>query len=236
MSNTKTKSDKYLIEFAGLPGVGKSFLLHYLVTELQNSNKKLYLPKVYLVERRWRKVLIKFFVVFSFISQNLSTSLLLLRSFYVRFHFRLVFNWFFVLASVQRMRGFSYGLLDQGIVQAIWSCQYRGVNLKAKLISSAISRVIRKAGITQIIIVEVYADIKHHSNWLSAREEGQSPLEDASPFRLIDLSESISTALETFKELKLEKHFSVEIISYQNTPDKSPNKLVEDILSRLNNS
>jgi len=232
----ESKNNSCLIEFVGLPGVGKSYLLDHLASELASTGYKLYVPVALVSKQRTRRVLSKLSLVLRFSFCNPVIFIILVKAFGRRTHYRLFFNWLFVLASIQKMRGFSYGLLDQGIVQAIWSCQYRGVNIIAELISIAISRAIRKAGITQIIIVEVYADIKYHSKWLYARENGQSPLEDASPCRLKNLSESISTALETFKELKLEKHFAIEIISYQNTPDESPNKLVEDILSRLKNS
>jgi len=234
MSDTaRSTSDKYLIEFAGLPGVGKSFLHHKLFIGLQSSNAKVYFPRVYLVERRFQKILLKLSVVFIFILQNISASILLIRAFNARFHFKLLFNWFFVLASVQRMQKISYGLLDQGIIQAIWSCLYRGIDYKTELLSEAITQVLHKADIRKIIVVQVLADTEQNSNWLAVRKDGRSPLEDASPLRLGDLSESISAALSSFKELHLEEVCDVEIINYQNVPGDSSRKFVDDFLSRL---
>lgn len=176
-----------VVECFGMPGVGKTFFAKALQTKLTEAglsvDSRFLRPAD---EPRIKRVLYKLRLVvpFLFIRPGCSWTLLRFvlqvgvtnpRDFSI-----VLFNWFYVAASIRRgLRAGAVVLLDQGMAQAVWSTVYRGKESTPADVKQLFKRLQVELNLDEIFAVHVQAEEHVVIDRVHKRQHGGSPLDKA---------------------------------------------------------
>lgn len=224
-----------LIELTGLPGTGKS----YTAQKLTEAIPRTVYPQSDLTSlSRRKRVGIKLVMVALYVLRSPSISWALIQAFRFRLHPQPLFNFLFVFSVISRSRAGYSLLLDQGLVQAIWSCQFRGIRLDDVYLGKVLACVFRQSGIKHLVVIHVTADSKQHLYWLNRRRDGQSPVEGASQTSLASLAGSDERALSLLTDLRAShpEELPLTVLRYENRSGADISELVATIQHQVSRS
>lgn len=123
-----------IVEFFGVPGVGKSYLSRVLSRKLEHDNVKFY-NATYEISRRngpARVILKTFFVSVAILNGRWQTFFPIVfqtRQNVIR-KSKLLFNLLYVCGVISRFQGKDVIIFDQGLYQGLWSVHVEDVNKK----------------------------------------------------------------------------------------------------------
>ena len=122
-------SESFLIEFAGMPGVGKSFLSKRLFDQITLENKNIFL-NTHITDYRNNKsrLLFKlrlFILLFLRYPRSFIVAFVSTRNYPIKYKLSLILNWIVAIGSIKLNLHYSKIILDQGLVQMLWSSIYR---------------------------------------------------------------------------------------------------------------
>ena len=169
-----------IIEFFGIPGVGKSYMAKTTIQGkafhpldiYEQSNKLLRIfKKTTLIIRHFPTAISSFLWARKFVSCHSSMGVIR--------RCKVTFNWVFIDSIIRDAAQGQHALvvLDQGITQGLWSTHF-GTNDKSsvEVFSTLISNFLQKLPITEWIIVHVVAS-KGIVKARLANRKGHSPLD-----------------------------------------------------------
>ena len=83
---------------------------------------------------------------------------------------RLLINWLFIIAQIHHEKQkYNTVILDQGIVQALWSTAFRGYSIKPDIVVKLTERILSECGIGNLIVVNLTVGHKIHRKRLASR-------------------------------------------------------------------
>ena len=119
----------FLIEFAGMPGVGKSFLSKKLFDQIALENKNIFLTTHITDYRNKRnRLLFKLrllILLFLRYPRSFIVAFILTKDYPIKHKLSLILNWIVAIGSIKLNLHYSKIILDQGLVQMLWSSMYR---------------------------------------------------------------------------------------------------------------
>ena len=230
-----------VVEFLGLPGVGKTLLCHasaellrdegLLINEITYDIGNLGSLQRYL--RKWRFVFQQVLLHPRLSSQMLQV---IIKSRQQGFWsgFRVAFNWLYVTSIVRKgTTSKRIFLLDQGIFQGVWSVLF---NAKEPNLTHSLAQTILKMYSlvisVPILVIIVYADRAAVMERLRQRKGGRSPLNGVSN---PDLSKA-EDALEGTKavlSIVAGSYQSVSVIVINNAQTNDTGEIVSDLCSAI---
>jgi hypothetical protein len=121
---------RIVVEFIGLPGSGKSVVSHAVVEDLRRMGIAVDEP-AYVLAHRWRisrRVLTKLYYVGRFMARQPRLACGIVRSLWPSYSIsdiRCLTNLFLTVSLVAMRGSCEIRVLDQGVLQALWSIEYR---------------------------------------------------------------------------------------------------------------
>lgn len=182
----KTKRRSVVIEFVGLPGVGKSTLSHRVAEILQQRGWQVDQP-TYSVDhkmRTWERLLLKLRLVSGeailhpACAVRSVKAILATRQASAADFIRLTVNWLFMSSLLRKTdRRTGVHMFDEGLLNALWSIGFSARSADTVGILGELAR----QRTTPVVVALIEADIAAVRERLDLRRNGHSRLERAGP-------------------------------------------------------
>ncbi|SEA11179.1 AAA domain-containing protein [Desulfuromusa kysingii] len=175
-----------VIEFFGAPGVGKSYLAKGLssyfkansvnvsdqslaVGQMSRLHRLVYKNRIIIPMLVLKPRILWILLAFAF-KAGVKTPAAFMR---------VLVNWLYIVALMQReLKHYGVVILDQGIVQALWSTVFRGRNVELNATAALIRSLLKACSAKQLVVVHLSLDREKHRVRLASRLHGCSPLDD----------------------------------------------------------
>jgi hypothetical protein len=175
-----------VIEFFGAPGVGKSYLAKGLSSYFKANSVKVSDQSLAVGQMsRFHRLMYKNRIIIPFLVLKPKILWILLGFTFqagVRTpaaFMRVLVNWLYIVALMHReLKHYSLVILDQGIVQALWSTVFRGRNVELNTTEALIRSLLKACSAKQLVVVHLSLDREKHQVRLASRLHGCSPLDD----------------------------------------------------------
>ncbi len=168
-----------VVEFFGVPGVGKSYLAKNAVPPSVDRPMDRFSEGIR-IQRISRKVLLMLRHLPSAVAAGLWATRLtdLFPSMHWHRHIKVLFNWMFIDCVIREAArcGNPTLVLDQGIVQALWSTQFGANDCPADELRALLQQYHETLPITKWKVVRVIADMETVRQRVD-RREGCSPVD-----------------------------------------------------------
>lgn len=221
-----------VLEYFGMPGVGKSYLSNKLGKELEFDGVQVG-DQIAVINKMpsARRVAKKIWLIVTALWPNRSASIIiwklirLHRPSNIKLYSKLLINWLFVCALIRvESRNCDIVLLDQGLSQALWSTKYYGRSEPDHhVIAALVLRLVKELNITPLCIIYVSADDSLIQKRIFSRENGSSPLDrDINEFMLAKAATEQSFAIF---ELLAEQESTLMITRFDNSGSNSVDDL-----------
>jgi hypothetical protein len=175
-----------IIEFFGTPGIGKTHLSNELAKslKLKGFNDLKSISSLHDLNSAKRRI-IKLKYILIFIIRDFNVFIELLYIFCSNIFnincIKVFMNFLFIFGYISaEATSKSLLLLDQGYWQAHWSTIFRNVEISTDSVSRVFDKFLRNHNVEKYIILDVEMDAACHLSQLKSRQNGKSPLENAS--------------------------------------------------------